>query len=190
MNILNKLTLNYLKLNKKRTIVTIIGIILSGAMITAVATLAVSFKTFMLNVEIQSSGAWEAIFKNVKTQDIETITKDKNFEKTMLMVPVGMAKNTYTENKYIYIKEYDKLALENMKIKLTKGRLPENSNEIVLSITFFDGSQTEPKIGDTIKLDIGKRISEGFELIGDKYEENEEFIKSGEKTYTICGIIR
>ena len=83
MNILNKLTLNYLKLNKKRTIVTIIGIILSGAMITAVATLAVSFKTFMLNVEIQSSGAWEAIFKNVKTQDIETITKDKNFEKTI-----------------------------------------------------------------------------------------------------------
>ena len=43
MNILKKLTLKYLKQNKKRTIVTIIGIILSGAMISAVATLAVSF---------------------------------------------------------------------------------------------------------------------------------------------------
>ena len=56
MNILKKLTLKYLKQNKKRTIVTIIGIILSGAMISAVATLAVSFQQFMLKVEIANSG--------------------------------------------------------------------------------------------------------------------------------------
>lgn len=75
MNILKKLTANYLKLNRKRTIVTIIGIILSGAMITAVATLAVSFQSFMLDVEISQDGAWEATFENVKTQDIRGNTK-------------------------------------------------------------------------------------------------------------------
>ena len=56
MNILNKLTSNYLKLNKKRTLVTIIGIILSGAMISAVTTLAVSFQNFMINYEKEQSG--------------------------------------------------------------------------------------------------------------------------------------
>ena len=44
MNILKKLTNRYLMLNKKRTIVTIIGIIISAAMITAVATLATTFQ--------------------------------------------------------------------------------------------------------------------------------------------------
>lgn len=62
MNILRKLTLNYLKLNKKRTIVTIIGIILSGAMITAVATLAVSFQGFMLDVEISQGRSVGGLF--------------------------------------------------------------------------------------------------------------------------------
>ena len=80
MNILKKL-----KLNKKRTIVTIIGIILSGAMITAVATLAVSFQRFMLNVQISYDGAWEANFKNVKTEDIQTIANDRRFTNVCLM---------------------------------------------------------------------------------------------------------
>ena len=61
MNILKKLTNRYLMLNKKRTIVTIIGIIISAAMITAVATLATTFQRFMLDVEISQNGRWEAI---------------------------------------------------------------------------------------------------------------------------------
>ena len=190
MNILNKLTKNYLKLNKKRTIVTIIGIILSGAMITAVATLAVSFKAFMLDVEIQNSGAWEANFKNVETKDIAKIEDNDNFEKTMIMVPVGMAQNSYSDDKFIYIKEYDKEALENMKIKLIEGRLPENNTEIVLSESFFDGKENEPKIGDTITLNIGKRMLDNYELISQEYTEKEQFVKTGERTYTICGKIR
>ena len=44
MNILNTLTRRSLKLNRKRTIVTIIGIILSTAMICATITIAVSFQ--------------------------------------------------------------------------------------------------------------------------------------------------
>lgn len=39
MNIVNKLTIRHLKQNKRRTLVTIIGVIISVAMVTAVATL-------------------------------------------------------------------------------------------------------------------------------------------------------
>ena len=42
MNLLNKLTIKNLKLNKKRTVVTIIGIMLSVALITAVASMYAS----------------------------------------------------------------------------------------------------------------------------------------------------
>lgn len=190
MNILNKLTSNYLKLNKKRTIVTIIGIILSGAMITAVATLAVSFRSFMLDVEISRDGAWEAIFKDVKTEDIGEIANDRRFTNVMLMVPVGMAKNPYSEDPFCYIKAYSKEALKNMKIHLIEGRLPENENEIVLSNTFFDGKENEPKIGDTITFDVGKRMSDGCELIGTAEDPNETFVKEETKTYLVCGKIK
>ena len=185
MNILKRLTTNYLKKNKKRTLVTIIGIILSGAMITAVATLAVSFQGFLLDVEISSNGAWEAIFKDVDTSNIEKIENDTRFSETMLMAPVGMAKNTYSDDQFLYIKAYDKNALKNMKVLLIEGRLPENENEIVLSRSFFDGKENEPKIGDTITLDVGKRMSEGQELIS----ENETFIHEKTLNYIVCGKI-
>ena len=42
MTLLNKLTIKNLKLNRKRTIVTIIGIMLSVALITAVASMYAS----------------------------------------------------------------------------------------------------------------------------------------------------
>lgn len=189
MNILNKLTVNYLKMNKKRTIVTIIGIILSGAMITAVATLAVSFQRFMLDVEIGYDGAWDAYFKEVKKEDIDTIKNDTRFSDTMIMSSVGMAENQYSNDEFLYIKAYDNNALENMKIRLIEGRLPENENEIVLSRTFFDGKENEPSIGDKITIDIGKRMSEGYELISEPKEENETFVKEETKTYLVCGII-
>lgn len=190
MNILNKLTKNYLKLNKKRTIVTIIGILLSGAMITAVTTLAVSFQSFMLQVEIQQDGAWEATFNNVPTKEIGKIKENKNFKEVMIMEPVGMAQNPYSDDPFLYIKAYDSEALENMVIRLMEGRLPENENEIVLSETFFDGKENEPKIGDTITLTIGKRMLDGEEIIKEKQTEEEEFVKTGEKTFTVCGKIK
>lgn len=189
MNILNKLTANYLKMNKKRTIVTIIGIILSGAMITAVATLAVSFQRFMLDVEIGYDGAWDACFLEVKKEDINKIKDDNRFSDIMIMSKVGMAKNKYSNDEFLYIKAYDNKALKNMKIRLIEGRLPKNENEIVLSQTFFDGKENEPKIGDTITLDIGKRMSDGYELINQAKEDNETFVKESKKTYLVCGKI-
>ena len=50
MNILNKLTIKNLKLNKKRTIVTIIGIMLSTALICAVAGMVSSFMATLVEM--------------------------------------------------------------------------------------------------------------------------------------------
>ena len=50
MKILNTLTLKNLKLNKKRTIVTIIGISLSVALICAITTFTVSIQKAMIEV--------------------------------------------------------------------------------------------------------------------------------------------
>ena len=72
MNIVNRLTLRNLRLNRKRTLVTIIGIIISTAMITAVATFAVSFMDLMQRSEIASSGNWHLLFSDIsRDQDTQ-----------------------------------------------------------------------------------------------------------------------
>ena len=48
MNIFNKVTLKSMKKNPVRTLVTIIGIIISTAMFTAVTTLTISLYSFVL----------------------------------------------------------------------------------------------------------------------------------------------
>ena len=190
MNILKKLTNRYLMLNKKRTIVTIIGIIISAAMITAVATLATTFQRFMLDVEISQNGRWEAIFENVKKEDIENIETNDKFAKTMKMAEISMAQNPYTRYEFIRIYGYDKESMENVETIPIEGRMPENENEIALSQTFFDGSEDEPKIGDEITFSFGKRISEnGFELKSEPKESNEKFEITESKTFKLVGKI-
>ena len=58
MNILNKYTFKTLLKNKTRTLVTIIGIILSVAMFTAVTAFVASLRTFMIDAIIASNGDW------------------------------------------------------------------------------------------------------------------------------------
>ena len=69
MNILNKFTIKSLKLNKKRTTVTIIGIILSTALICAVAGVFSSFQATLIEHAKQSDGNYHATFFNVKKED-------------------------------------------------------------------------------------------------------------------------
>ena len=56
MNILSKLSIRNLKLNKKRTISTIIGIILSVALICAVASMGTSFQATLVENAINETG--------------------------------------------------------------------------------------------------------------------------------------
>ena len=71
MNIVNKLTLRHLKQNKRRTLVTVIGVIISVAMLTAVATLAVSFMSLLQKQEIANEGEWHVLYKDVNEEQLK-----------------------------------------------------------------------------------------------------------------------
>lgn len=187
LKILNEITKKYLRLNRKRTIVTIIGIILSGAMISAVTTLAVTFQNFMLGVEIAESGEWQSVIKNVSYEQLKQIEENKEIKETLVMKPISIAQNPYSDDEFIYLYGYEKEALNKMNGKLLEGRMPENETEIVLSRTFFDGKENEPKIGEKVTFTLGKRMSDGYEMISERKEENETFLISETKTYTVCG---
>lgn len=193
MKILNKLTVKSLKLNKKRTLVTIIGILLSTALITVVAGMVTSAQETLKQYAKNTSGDYHIEFKDVPINDLSQIEQNRNVENYFLSSDLGYS---YLENSqnvdkpYVYIKAFDPAGFNKMPIDIDSGRLPENSNEIVISKSIIDNGLVDLKIGDRITLDVSKRMSDGYELNQDNpFTKNEHLEKKYEKKFTIVGII-
>ena len=195
MTLLNKLTIKNLKLNKKRTIVTIIGIMLSVALITAVASMYASGIKSLIKYETIIKGDFHTAFYNVPTSDIDKFVNNRNIEKLNITEGLGYAKiDSKNEDKpYAYLKGFTKDALNNLSVRLVKGRLPENTNEIVIPTHLKTNGRLDLKLNDSITLEVGKRIdSKGDELSqSDKYQNTagERLVEMQTKTYKIVGII-
>ena len=199
MNLLNKLTIKNLKLNKKRTVVTIIGIMLSVALITAVASIYASGIKSLINYETQIKGNFHTVFYNVPLSDMDKFENNRNIETLNITKGIGYAKvDSKNEDKpYAYIKGFTKNSLDNLSIRLVSGRLPENDSEIVIPTHLKTNGRLELKINDSITLEIGKRIdSTGYELDQNNPYQKSDFDGNGEtlietktKTYKIVGII-
>ena len=91
MNILNRFTIKSLKLNKKRTIVTIIGIMLSTALICGVAGLVSSFQGSIINWAKEKEGNYHTTFFGVEKDKIKYITENQKVKDYFLTSEVGWA---------------------------------------------------------------------------------------------------
>ncbi len=195
MGLLNKLTIKNLKLNKKRTIVTIIGIMLSVALITAVATMYTSAIKSMVEFETNQKGEFHVAFYDVDVKDLSSIKNNKGVDKIYVTSNIGYAKMDRSKNQdkpYVYLKGFTKDSLEGLSVKIIEGRLPENENEILIPNHLKTNGRVELKVGDTISLDVGRRISDTNELFqGDPYkvDNGERIIDTTTKTYKIVGSI-
>lgn len=195
MNLLNKLTITNLKLNKKRTIVTIIGIILATALITAVAGMVTSFRQTLINWTIKTDGNYHYSFKNVPSEELKYIENNRSIENYYLTQDIGYAKLNESKNEYkpyLYVMAYNKEALKNAPIDLVEGRLPQNENEIVISEHIISNGKVNYKIGQKISLGIGERLSENSKLDQQNpyNKDEEEFNSKLNKTYEIVGIMQ
>lgn len=198
MSLLNKLTIKNLKLNKKRTIVTIIGIMLSVALITAVASIYSSGIKSLIKYEIYEKGNYHTAFYNVPVSDMDIFKNNRNIETINITKNVGYAKiDSKNEYKpYVFIKAFTKDSLKKLSVKLVDGRLPENENEVVIPTHLKTNGRLFLNIGDSITLDIGKRIdNSNYELNqNNPYQKNDEkigesIVETTSKTYKIVGII-
>ena len=159
MKILNRLTIKNLKLNKKRTMVTIIGIILATTLITSITTLVSSFRKSMIEYQKLIQGNYHYQYINLQKDDLKNLENNTNIEKTFITQNVGYIK---LENAYIFTKpyasiiEFSKEALENLNIQLFEGRFPQNSNEILIEKEMNIMGKLDWKIGDEVELNISK----------------------------------
>ena len=194
MNLLNKLTIKNLKLNKKRTIVTIIGITLSVALITAVASIYTSGLKSLINFETYEKGNFHVAFYNVPKENLYIFQNNREIENLNLTQNIGYAKiNSKNPDKpYAYIKAFTKNSFANLSIKLVEGRLPENSNEIIIPTHLKTNGRLELTVGSEITLLIGQRINLDDNTIleqNNPFQNNEDIINTTAKTYKIVGIV-
>lgn len=181
MNTLNKLTLKNLKLNKSRTIVTIIGILLSTALITVVAGIAASGQQTMINAEINFSGNFDLFISgNATGEDVKEIKANRNVE-TVYMCDYGdfVRIPNYKNDKkpYAYVQTLTPKAFTDcFNLPLKDGRYPENGSELVLTQSFINNSAKEYKVGDTITLEKGVRKTADGRVIPNTNPYGQEFV--------------
>ena len=188
MSILNGLTIKNLKLNKKRTIVTIVGIILSTALMVGIGLLFSSFQDYMIRETISYNGKYEAEYGDVSLDKLNNIDK-KDFS-YFYQKAIGFSKfDSANEYKpYLYISSVNKEYFKEL--HLISGRFAENDSELVISNHINTNGGASYKIGDIITLKYGERVVEGFNtLANNQYYEEETLNIVGEKTYTIVGIV-
>lgn len=188
MSILNRLTIKNLRLNKKRTIVTIIGIILSTALMVGIGLLFSSFQDLMIRDTIGYSGKYEAKYNDVDLIKLNDI-KNKNFT-YFYEKPIGFSKiessNEYKP--YMYITSVNREYFNEL--KLIEGSFPKNENEIVISNHVITNGGLNYKVGDIVTFKYGKRNIEGNDTLANSELVDGEFLTNeGTYTYKIVGIV-
>ncbi len=167
MNIFNKVTLQSLKRNRTRTVVTIIGIILSAAMICAVTTFTSSMRNYILQTTIYSDGSWHGRELGVSYESCSDITVGGEIKEVEYVQQLGYAvaegcKNEYKP--YIYLLGVDKGVDSMLPIHITEGEYPKNGGEILLPVHLYTSGGIQYSIGDSITLELGTRLSDGWAM--------------------------
>ena len=161
MNVLKKLTLKDLKLNIKRTVATIVGIMLSTALVTSVVTMYTSGLSSFEQNQRNTKGNFHLALYNVSNEQINEIKNNREIEQIYFDEQLGYAKLDGIKNAdkpYVCIKAMNKESMQNLTVHITEGRLPENENEIVIPTHLKTNGRVDLKVGESITLNVGARV--------------------------------
>ena len=191
MNIFHRFTLASLKKNRVRTLVTVIGIMLSMALLTAVIEGANSGMQYLVRAETGRVGAFHGYWREVEADKVSGLARAEDVNKTAAFYRVGHAQVCDGEVKltrYLQIESMGAGLTDLVAVHLTAGRMPENEREIILPDRYVE-QVARVRVGDTLTLSVGQRTLNGEPIAAHKeYEENEELTDCRELTYTVVGI--
>ena len=188
MNIFHQFTLASLKKNRVRTLVTVIGIVLSMALMTAVIEGANSGLAYLFRREIAQTGAFHGFWCEVSPNDVSSLAAQKEIKKTAVTRRVGYAKTDIRTARYLRIEAMGEGLTELLSVRLTAGRLPENGRELILPDRYVRQLSQRVQVGDTITLSVGQRTRDGQTLPArESLKEDELLTDCREQTYTVVG---
>lgn len=183
MKLIRELTFKNLRLNKKRSIVTIVGIILSTALLVALCTMTGSLYKSLVEAQKASSGNYHYLFEGFDEERIAELERNKSIETLFSLKQCGYANLEDSKNEY---KPYgdiiatDEDGFKNLSFNIIEGRMPENGNEIVISRHLRTNGRITFSVGENITLSVGSRkiltLDEVFEENPSLTEEERECV--------------
>ena len=194
MNILHRFTRKSLLANRSRTWVTIIGIILSMALFTAVIEGAYSGQQFMIRSVEEKDGRWLVFDAELTQKQADALRETDGIADSAVWQEVGWGEigssNEYKP--YLLVESIDDGIEDMLSVRLISGRQPENENEILLPAHLASNGGVHYSEGDTLNIALGQRVDESgaalsaFTAIADGKAESIRAAK--EHRYTVVGI--
>lgn len=165
MNATTNFTVKSLRANKVRTLVTIAGVALAAALLTAVLTTFVSLNDYLYRSEAHLAGTWmscvEADGSAELDEKIAAAQNDAQVSGTAIMRDVGFAELTAAQQDqqgtYLAIRSIEGDVGDICGIVPSEGRLPENEHEIMLFATWNDYGGVN--LGDEVTFNVGQRTA-------------------------------
>jgi putative ABC transport system permease protein len=198
MNIFNRLTIKTLRANRVRTLVTIIGMILSTAMFCAVTTFTASLQQYMKEIAIRQSGDYYGETIAADQAQVETVRDAEEISQLAIAQEIGYARIpeiTNPDKPYLFLLGADGTFFQTMPVRLTSGRMPQTESELLLPEHLASNGGVKYQLNDTLTLDVGQRMV-GNEplnqynpyLVDEESGEVAEVLRVEEqKTYTVVG---
>ncbi len=178
MSVMTSFTLRSLSKNRVRTAVSIIGIVLSVALITGIWASVSSIQKGLYDMTLESEGWWHASYEGVADSDIQALVESDSITDVVTAYNYGVALFSQEDRESFgaglvlqssLVTQKGALERDGYTItalpEITEGRMAESQTEIVLpdwmrSIEFttdehsgilFDG---ELEVGTTLTLDL------------------------------------
>lgn len=196
---ISSLARRYLRVQKRRTVLTAIGVTMSVALIAATGLLLSGFLNMMLTQRKTEDGSWHYLVNEIQTQELaDRLKGNALFQKAGIAAKDTALKVGEKDGKdqTIPLCEYDAAALSMMPDVMEQGRFPKNSREVMLS-TSAKAYFPSAALGSTLTLpngtldpDSGGGSSDDSDDSAFSAHNTGTFTKKNERTFTVVGFFR
>lgn len=154
----------YLKQQRRKSILTVVGIILSVALISALGTMGQALKDNILAKAIYDSGSYHFAYKQA-SDELYSKLKDHVLVENLGAVHYGM-RSQLSSTSELQVAEADASGFELLPIHLQEGRFPKTADELVAEAWLLNQLPEKPKLGGSTELIGPNGSKQRYQIVG------------------------
>ena len=166
MNVMFRLTWRQMLLQKRRTVITILGVIVAVAMITAVSSFKATFLDLFWRSEKEFSGGWHATISNTSPENRAELAQDPIVAQAFVIHAEEPQLLTEKRGVYSVLLPYslDEAGRDTMAVHLLSGVYPEKDGEIAVESGFFQRAGLA--LGDSLRVTTAEGAQQEYTIVG------------------------
>ena len=169
MNIFTRFTARAMKENPRRSLVTLVGVILCAAMFTAVTTFGYSLWTFLKESAIAKTGDYHVRCDWLSEEEVTSLEENPAIHSVAQYSALGYLKTQEDSNgplSTFVVAAADATYYKTMPVRLSQGRYPENSKEVLLPeeiLSILEHYGWEASIGSRVSWTLLRQCEDYYQ---------------------------